>query len=421
MAVEDLQVTLDGASGQILDIEASGIVTVDHPATIRGSGLTETQIKALSNVPANSMYIDNNGHMWLCKRTIGTAADAAAWIQVNIEVDLSDIGNLANLVTTAKGNLVAAINEVDGNTDALSTALSTETMRAKGVEGTLSSLETDAKGNLVSAINEVNDNIEIIASSIASVSEIEDYIGGSGSTDYRTSIYYGKKLSILGDSASAFQGYVPEGYTYYYPAGNNQSGVLNVADIWWKKVMNALGMTLEKNNSWYGTTVADRSGEDSSAGVNRCTDLGSAPDVIMVFMGINDFFNAVPIGSYTGKTYLPAAKNTFREAYGNLIYSILGAYPDAELWLGTTAQTGYNSILNNVPVSDFNDAVIELAAAFKCKVLDVSKCGLKWQNSERYTIGDGDNIHPNKFGHSVIANYIIGEMDPAVRARYPIA
>lgn len=54
------------------------------------------------------------------------------------------IGNLSALTTTAKGNLVAAVNELD----TLITA-------ADGEIGNLSSLSTTAKSNLVAAINEI--------------------------------------------------------------------------------------------------------------------------------------------------------------------------------------------------------------------------------------------------------------------------
>lgn len=57
----------------------------------------------------------------------------------------SKIGNLSNLTTTAKTDLVVAINEVDAEADANTTAI-----------GTLANLETTNKTNLVGAINEVN-------------------------------------------------------------------------------------------------------------------------------------------------------------------------------------------------------------------------------------------------------------------------
>lgn len=58
------------------------------------------------------------------------------------------IGNLSNLTTTANTDLVVAINEVDAEADANTTAI-----------GTLANLETTNKTNLVGAINEVNANV----------------------------------------------------------------------------------------------------------------------------------------------------------------------------------------------------------------------------------------------------------------------
>lgn len=57
-----------------------------------------------------------------------------------------DIGTLSNLTTTAKTNVVSAINEVDVNCDTNTASI-----------GTLTDLKTTSKTNIVSAINEVDD------------------------------------------------------------------------------------------------------------------------------------------------------------------------------------------------------------------------------------------------------------------------
>lgn len=59
-----------------------------------------------------------------------------------------EIGNLDNLTTTAKANLVAAINEVNSKATTNATAI-----------GTLANLTTTEKSNLVGAINEVNEDV----------------------------------------------------------------------------------------------------------------------------------------------------------------------------------------------------------------------------------------------------------------------
>lgn len=237
-------------------------------------------------------------------------------------------------------------------------------------------------------------------------------------TTIENSVYNGKKLSILGDSISTFSGYIPEGNATYYPAGSVQA----VTDTWWDKLRTALGMELEVNNSWSGSRVTTTSGDASAGCMTRCEDLGTAPDVIIVWMGINDFNNEVAIGTYDGKTALPATTTTFREAYAIMLNKILTKYQTAEVWVCTlpqcerNAESGFPEINGNgVSITAFNDAIVELANAFGVKVLEHAKCGLTYQNMPTY---NPDNLHPNKLGHSLVVNNDIRQMDNYVRARY---
>ena len=68
------------------------------------------------------------------------------------QVKADEIGDLTNLLTDNKNNIVSAINEVDTHADNNATATATNT----NAIGTLTNLETTNKNNLVSAINEVN-------------------------------------------------------------------------------------------------------------------------------------------------------------------------------------------------------------------------------------------------------------------------
>jgi len=69
-----------------------------------------------------------------------------------------EIGNLDNLTTTAKANLVAAINEVNSKATTNTTAI-----------GTLANLSTTEKSNLVGAINEVNEDVSDVKEDLDSV------------------------------------------------------------------------------------------------------------------------------------------------------------------------------------------------------------------------------------------------------------
>lgn len=234
------------------------------------------------------------------------------------------------------------------------------------------------------------------------------------------SIYTGKRLSILGDSISTFAGYIPSGNSAYYPADTVQS----VTDTWWKKLIDALGFTLDTNESWSGSRVTTTNGDTAAGCMTRCQNLGN-PDVIIVYMGINDFLNNVALGTYDGRSAIPAATNTFREAYGIMLNKILTAYKLAEVWVATLPQCervgddGFPEINGNgVSLDAFNESIRQLANAFGLKVLEHNKCGLTYQNMQEF---DPNLLHPNKYGHSLIANNDIWQMDGSVRIRYPIA
>lgn len=235
-----------------------------------------------------------------------------------------------------------------------------------------------------------------------------------------------KRISILGDSISTFAGYIPSGQAVYYPVSSdtNPSKVAVVQDTWWWKVIAALGMTLLVNNSWSGSRVSK--GGSTAQGDNvvgcgsRCVSLHSGttnPNVIIVYMGINDFNNGVAEGTYDGTTTLPSDSplpSTFREAYAVMLNKMLTAYPNAEVWCCTLPQytdTSFPKDYSSVALATFNKAIRELADAFGVKVLDWNASGLNWHSSS--------SLHPDKYHHSVMANYAIRQIDPSVAVRFP--
>lgn len=245
--------------------------------------------------------------------------------------------------------------------------------------------------------------------------------------DAYNSIYTGKTLSILGDSISTFEGYVP--YTFY--TGEN-CGVYSVNDTWWYKLMTALGMTLDRNNSWSGSRVTTTVAESSAGCMTRCQDLGTSPDVIIVYMGINDFNNEVDLGTYDGNGNFPVVTTTFREAYAIMIDKIMTKYKTSELWVSTLVPCERNGGVgapekndDGVLLDDYNEAIRNLAHVFDAKILERAMCGLTYENMSIY-MGDWEEatskaLHPNAAGHSLIANSDIRQMDCGVRMRFEIA
>ena len=106
-----------------------------------------------------------------------------------------------------------------------------------------------------------------------------------------------KRVSILGDSYSTFQGCNPEGYAPFYPDANND--VKEVEQTWWSLFIKAKGYELDQNNSWGGTTICGtgyfQRDVFNSYFISRVDMLGD-PDIILVFGGTNDAWARSPLG-----------------------------------------------------------------------------------------------------------------------------
>lgn len=80
-------------------------------------------------------------------------------VQSEVNTNKTAIGTLSSLTTTAKNNLVAAVNEVQSE---VNTAKSTADTNKTAI-GTLSSLTTSNKSNVVAAINELQSEVNTVA------------------------------------------------------------------------------------------------------------------------------------------------------------------------------------------------------------------------------------------------------------------
>lgn len=107
-----------------------------------------------------SQYIGTDKPTYLVDYNTDMANIDAGIYAAKAEADTNSgaIGNLSNLETTAKTDLVNAVNEVNGKTDGI---------------GNLSNLTTEAQNNLVSAINEVDAKADENSSNIGNLANLE--------------------------------------------------------------------------------------------------------------------------------------------------------------------------------------------------------------------------------------------------------
>ena len=231
----------------------------------------------------------------------------------------------------------------------------------------------------------------------------------------------GLKLSILGDSISTFDGYIPTDYNIFYPGSGDIS---TVEKTWWWQVMNATGMELNANASSSNTTITgdslDTTGSAPGCSTKRMIDLtpgddGPAPDILIVFMGTNDFLRSVELGTFTEPSPQDeGVVNNFCDAYELMIQKLNALYPNAEIYFCTLLETNAGDVdeypqsypatnKNGNTIGDFNAEIATIASAYSYPVIDVHNCGITYETLDQYT---SDGVHPNTEGAKLIAEYV---------------
>ena len=223
----------------------------------------------------------------------------------------------------------------------------------------------------------------------------------------------GKKVSILGDSISTFTGTMPADYNIYYPESGD---IPNAGQTWWGQLLANTGMVLCRNASSANTDVTGNSlaldGSAPGCSIRRIVDLkgtdGSNPDVIIIYMGINDFARSRTLGSFTSPGVQTEGEvMVFTDAYELMLQKIKALYPTASIYCCTLLErcdlngnTGAPAVnLHGDTVADFNTKIKAIAKAYGASVIDFYNCGINYTNLSLFTV---DGIHPTWIGAGVL-------------------
>ena len=171
-----------------------------------------------------------------------------------------------------------------------------------------------------------------------------------------------KKVSILGDSYSTFIGIIPANYSSFYP--NDRNDVTEIGQTWWSLYIQAKGYTLEKNDSWGGTTICGtgygRMDSSRNNFISRVDSLGN-PDLIFVFGGTNDAWANSPMGEYQYSNWTKEDCKNFRPAVACLIDMLKQRYPNAEFCF----------ILNSELKETVNESMREICNHYNVKLVEL--------------------------------------------------
>ena len=270
-------------------------------------------------------------------------------------------------------------------------------------------------------------------------------------------LYAGKKISIIGDSISTYSNYsndktanaTTEKHDLYYP--KNDYTFANYKYTYWGRTLTDLGMQLCVNNSWSGARTYG--GFRNAVNYNdsfpqRASELdrddGTQPDVILVYLGINDVLNDIPMGDLYAiledetdtrsddekvaewfitvlanagtNPYKPnldgntAGYTSFEQAYALGIYTMMQNYPAAEVYC-LTLLFNYHSNFDGERLDMANRSIKAIAHYFGATVVDQSGeySQINADNVHSYgsTVTNNDCIHLTSRGHELMERTII--------------
>ena len=284
----------------------------------------------------------------------------------------------------------------------------------------------------------------------------------------------GAGFSIMGDSISTLGGFIPPRWRCHYEGEVSIPGVDCEQSTWWGQVIQHFGGHLVANSSFSGSTV-EGFGFPAGCSAARAEGLigaeGEKPQVVLVFMGINDYGwgsarNQV-MGNSASRSANPQdlggqepvlltvdsnAIQRFKTAYATMLDNIRTVAPDAQIWCltlspaftgnteggstitdtadaaneaasnRTTSQTPVSSPLfiyrvRSIDLDEYNEAIHTCAQEAGAHVADVRAFGIDYESV--------DNTHPSALGMKQIASMVCAQMEgmpanvAACAAAYP--
>ena len=213
----------------------------------------------------------------------------------------------------------------------------------------------------------------------------------------------GKRLSILGDSISTYRGVSNDAVASQYTRYNQYfyREPFPLEGTYWRVLMDRLGLELSVNNSYSGGNLSGRDNPDS--GVMRAKHLsrddGTSPDLVIVFMGINDLGRGVSAEVF-GEDYL-CALTSIKEDHPSAAVCCVNL-PDRDIFLKERAEL-------------FNAAILKITKELGDNffVADLFSSRL---NGDFYYMNTLDGVHPDEDGMRHIADVV----ESAIRAHYGI-
>lgn len=176
--------------------------------------------------------------------------------------------------------------------------------------------------------------------------------------------FHHNTFSILGDSYSTYEGYMPYvGHAWYPNPGHTD--VTSVEQTWWKLFENQTGLQLELNDSYSGSCICydgygDGTSDQRDNGASFLKRMVNLPysQYILILGGTNDSWVPARLGSYKYSDWTESDKEYFRPAFAYMIDYITNKYPESTIvfikntGLGSSFSSSIDTICSHYGITE---------------------------------------------------------------------
>lgn len=198
-------------------------------------------------------------------------------------------------------------------------------------------------------------------------------------------------ISIIGDSISTYEGYIPEDYPAYYPQA--YLDVDSVEKTWWHQVLSHFNTNLCVNSSYSGGVLKPDVNEKSALNSTRLDNLKTIttiPDIIIIYIGIND----CKVGYQS---------ILFERDYKDLIETLQEKYNQAQIFVCTYPYSRLGLEEYKELKLTYSSIVRSLADKYHLGLIDIEKV----ITDTNYYQLMANPLHPTAKGMTVIAEEAI--------------
>lgn len=185
-----------------------------------------------------------------------------------------------------------------------------------------------------------------------------------------------KTVSILGDSYSTFDGYIPEGNAcWYFTVPQGENDVTSVDQTWWKLFCKDGGYELLVNESYSGSTICntgyDKADYSDRSFVTRMKNVVAGEetaDLLIVFGATNDSWADSPIGNLKYADWTSEDMYSCLPACCHMLDFLTSEAPDSEIVF----------VINSELKDEITSGIIEACSHYGVHSLLLKDIEKKW-------------------------------------------